>query len=105
MADNPRALLVEDTGSMAMMYRKLLERDASTAAAGRAAIEEGEHDVLLLDLMLPDGSGLELLEQASTSTPGTYSVVMTADGSINRAVEAMRLGLLRRCVSVRLILW
>ena len=98
MTANPRALLVEDTGSMAMMYRKLLERDgfdvtvASTAAAGRAAIEEGEHDVLLLDLMLPDGSGLELLEQASTSTPGTFSVVMTADGSINRAVEAMRLG-------------
>ena len=98
MAVKPRALLVEDTGSMAMMYRKLLERDgfdvtvASTAAAGRAAIEKGLHDVLLLDLMLPDGSGLDLLEQASISTPDTFSVVMTADGSINRAVEAMRLG-------------
>lgn len=98
MITKPRALLVEDTGSMALMYRKLLERDgfevtvASTAAAGRAAIDEKQHDVLLLDLMLPDGSGLDLLEHAGQVTPGTFSVVMTADGSINRAVEAMRLG-------------
>ena len=98
MGSNLRALLVEDTGSMAMMYRKLLERDgfdvvvAATAAEGRAAIDRADHDVLLLDLMLPDGSGLELLEYAGTKTPDTLSVVMTADGSINRAVEAMRLG-------------
>ena len=92
------ALLVEDTRSMAMMYQKLLERDgfdvtvAGTATEGRAEIERGKHDVLLLDLMLPDGSGLDLLEYASKQTPDTFSVVMTADGSINRAVEAMRLG-------------
>ncbi len=92
------ALLVEDTRSMAMMYQKLLERDgfnvtvAGTAAEGRAEIELGKHDVLLLDLMLPDGSGLDLLEYAGKQTPDTFSVVMTADGSINRAVEAMRLG-------------
>jgi DNA-binding NtrC family response regulator len=83
---------------MAMMYAKLLERDgfdvtiASTAAAGLAAIDEKRHDVLVLDLMLPDGSGLDLLEHAGKATPDVFSVVMTADGSINRAVEAMRLG-------------
>ncbi len=93
-----RALLVEDTPSMAMLYRKLLERDgfsvtiAGTAEAGRAGIESGDHDVVLLDLMLPDGSGLELLELAARVAPETRTVVITADGSINRAVEAMRLG-------------
>ncbi len=93
-----RALLVEDTPSMAMLYSKLLEREgftvtvARTAEAGRAGIEFYNHDVLLLDLMLPDGSGLELLEFAGRISPDTRAVVITADGSINRAVEAMRLG-------------
>ncbi len=92
------ALLVEDTPSMAMLYRKLLERDgfsvvaAGTAEAGRAAIESGEYDVLLLDLTLPDGSGLDLLELSGRVAPDTPAVVITADGSINSAVEAMRLG-------------
>ncbi len=93
-----RALLVEDTPSMAMLYSKLLERDgfavtvAGTAEAGRAGIEAGEYNVVVLDLMLPDGSGLELLEFVGRVSPETRAIVITADGSINRAIEAMRLG-------------
>jgi two-component system repressor protein LuxO len=61
-------------------------------AAARDALRSGSYDVLLLDLQLPDGDGLELAEQLREQTASPAIVVVTADGSISRAVEAMRQG-------------
>ena len=48
--------------------------------------------LVLLDLQLPDGDGLELLTTLRHEAPETRVIVITANGSINRAVQAMRAG-------------
>jgi len=105
-ASDPRAraaagvpvLLIEDTPSLQLMYRTVLTsaghavRAADTAADGWAAFAEGPCDVVLLDLGLPDRDGLDLMHDMLVLRPQTRVVVITANGSINKAVEAMRAG-------------
>ncbi len=59
-------------------------------AAGRRLGETG-FDFVLLDVNLPDGSGLEMLS-AKRFPPNTAVIVMTVDGGVQGAVEAMRMG-------------
>ncbi|MEE8409969.1 MAG: sigma-54 dependent transcriptional regulator [Myxococcota bacterium] len=49
-------------------------------------------DLLLVDLRLPDGDGLELIGELQSLAPGCLSLVMTAYASVQSAVEALRLG-------------
>ena len=56
------------------------------------AIEQGDYDVLLLDLQLPKVSGMEVLTKAKKLCPNTSIIILTAHGSIENAVEAMKLG-------------
>ncbi len=91
-------LLVEDTPSLSMMYKAVLERAGLTvtavdgARAAMKAFREQSNRIVLLDLMLPDGNGLDVLAEIRQLNPETRVLVITADGSINRAVEAMRGG-------------
>ncbi|MGL6211032.1 MAG: sigma-54-dependent transcriptional regulator [Paracoccaceae bacterium] len=91
-------LLIEDTPSLQLVYRSVLAsaghevRVADTAAQGLAAFVETHADVVLLDLGLPDRDGLDLMQDILTLRPETRIVVITANGSINKAVEAMRAG-------------
>jgi two-component system repressor protein LuxO len=91
-------LLVEDTPSLALLYKSVLQRagyavaTATTLADARAEYDRAKPRVLLLDLQLPDGDGLDLLETVQRETPETRVIVVTANGSINRAVQAMRAG-------------
>lgn len=93
-----RILVVEDSPSLALGYAAQLEdvgHEVSlceTLAEARRALEAEKFDVVLLDLQLPDGDGLTILD-ALARKPGSPSVVVvTADGSLNRAITAMRLG-------------
>ena len=61
-------------------------------AAARAAMTVGGVDVVLLDLKLPGGGGLTLLEEIRARYPETIVVVMTAFATVSSAVEAMRIG-------------
>jgi len=65
---------------------------ASTATEGLARLEEEEVDVILLDVMLPDRSGLELLPDLKERAPDVPVVIITAYSSIESAIEAMRAG-------------
>jgi two-component system response regulator HydG len=65
---------------------------AENLARARAILKHRKIDVLLLDLKLPDGGGLALLEQVKTLYPETAVVVMTAFATVASAVEAMRIG-------------
>ena len=65
---------------------------AESLAQARAILKHHKIDVLLLDLKLPDGGGLVLLEQVKTLYPETAVVVMTAFATVASAVEAMRIG-------------
>jgi two-component system repressor protein LuxO len=93
-----RVLLVEDTASLSMVYRSVLAKAghgvacAFSLSEARTEIERVRPHVVLLDLQLPDGDGLDLLQTVRSDLPGTRVIVITANGSINRAVQAMRAG-------------
>jgi DNA-binding NtrC family response regulator len=93
-----RLLLVEDTSSLSMVYETVLTRAGHEVACVYTLADAREHcaregfRVVLLDLQLPDGDGFELLQALRDSAPETRVIVITANGSINRAVQAMRAG-------------
>ena len=64
---------------------------AMSAEEGLQQIRDEEIDVVLLDLMLPDRSGLEILPEIKTHDPHLPVVVITAYSSVESAIEAMRL--------------
>lgn len=93
-----RLLLVEDTVSLAALYREFLRdeghaiRHVASLGAARRALAEQPADAVLLDLRLPDGDGLDLLREIRAAPRPPPVVVMTAHGSVGMAVEAMRAG-------------
>ncbi len=65
---------------------------AESATSAREILKHQRVDVLLLDLKLPGGGGLPLLEQVKALHPDTAVIVMTAFATVASAVEAMRIG-------------
>jgi two-component system repressor protein LuxO len=93
-------LLIEDTPSMARVYLEYLKRGpfrARHCMTGQEALDDiarSPTDAVLLDLRLPDMDGLDVLKHIRAREFQVAVVVITADGSLNRAVEAMREGAL-----------
>ncbi len=91
-------LLIEDTPSLQMIYKAALSRagyeveTCGTGAEGLAAFRRLESPIVLLDLMLPDRTGFEVMQDILRDKPQTCVIVITANGSINKAVEMMRAG-------------
>jgi DNA-binding NtrC family response regulator len=91
-------LLVEDTPSLARLYQQYLEGEdlaVTAVGTGKEALEElavSPPVVVLLDLRLPDMDGLDILKEIQSRELPCEVVVITAHGSINVAVEAMRAG-------------
>lgn len=96
--DKTKILLVEDTPSLARLYEQYLDKEdvvlqaVGTGKDALASLESIPPAVILLDLRLPDMDGLEILRQVQARSIPTEVVVITAHGSINVAVEAMRAG-------------
>lgn len=93
-----RVLIVEDSASLALGYAAQLE-DAGhevslceTLAEARRTLLAEAFDVVLLDLQLPDGDGLTIFDALGDAAGNPGVIVVTADGSLNRAIAAMRLG-------------
>ncbi|HET8540038.1 MAG TPA: sigma-54 dependent transcriptional regulator [Anaeromyxobacter sp.] len=93
-----RLLVVDDDEALRDLLARELSRsghDVAQAADGAAALarlREADVDVVLLDLMLPDLSGIEVLRRIRAERPGVEVVVLTAHGTIDTALEAMKLG-------------
>ncbi len=94
-----RILLVEDTLSLGEMYKTYLQKhgyDVTFVATGEAALQAVEDDpgyhLVLLDLKLPDMSGLDVFQEFNKRDFKAPVIVITGHGSVNTAVEAMRSG-------------
>jgi two-component system response regulator PilR (NtrC family) len=98
MAGNGTVLVIDDEPVLQDVLGSLLTGDgfdylqATTAADGQRVLREEEVDVVLLDLMLPDRSGLDLLPDIKEFDPHLPVVVITAYSSVESAIEAMRRG-------------
>lgn len=66
--------------------------EAESAETAAARLETSPPDLVLTDLKLPNQSGVELLKQIKTVLPRTEVAIMTGHGSIESAVDAMKLG-------------
>src|SRR6266576_1090410 len=94
----PDILLVEDKESLRRVLRLTLENagySVTEAADAREAINEigrTRHRLVLTDLRMPNGSGLDVLRAARAADPDVPVIVMTAYGSIDEAVQAMKDG-------------
>jgi len=93
-----RVLLIDDEPSIGRSLRRALEDEgfqvevAITGAAGLAALEAVRPEIVLLDLKLPDASGLDLLERIRQLETAAQVIVITAFGDTKAAVRAMKLG-------------
>jgi len=68
--------------------------EAGDLAQARQAIATGAADIVLLDVVLPDGSGLSLLQQIALENPSPPVILITAFGEVELAVQAMKQGAL-----------
>jgi len=91
-------LIVEDEEKMRELLQKILTtegyrvRTASNGSEALAMIEETPFDIVLSDVKMPGLNGIELLKAVKKISADTYVVIMTAFGTIDSAVEAMKQG-------------
>jgi DNA-binding NtrC family response regulator len=94
-----KILVVDDEGPLREMLQRGLsqigEYSVETAQNGQEAIEKIEKDIfdlVLTDLKMPEMDGLELLKMIKGTRPEIMVILMTAYGSVESAVEAMKVG-------------
>jgi two-component system KDP operon response regulator KdpE len=91
-------LVVDDERSVRMMLEAALRaqgykiESASSGAMARELIADEEFDLVLLDLQLGDTDGIEILREVKRIWPATEVILLTAHGSINSAISALRHG-------------
>ena len=96
--DAPTVLVVDDEPSNVASLEKIFQREGMrvlTAESAKAALDLARAhrvQVVLTDLMMPGVSGLELLRALKQVSPDTEVVMMTAYGTVETAVQAMREG-------------
>jgi two-component system NtrC family response regulator len=98
MPKQKTVLVVDDDDSLRRVVEYNLAEEgygvvtASDGAAGLRAFQDGSVDLVLTDVRMPDMDGLELLTRLKTMQPDLPVIVLTAHGTIDSAVEAMKLG-------------
>ncbi len=93
-----RILIVDDEEDLTLGYSRCLEKvgyEVRTANSGEDAVEllkKELFDLVLLDIRLPQMSGMEVLQKALEIDPNLIVIMITAHGSVQSAVDAMRKG-------------
>ena len=91
-------MVVDDESAIRSLVATVLTRagyqvtEIGDAAALRESLASPEPDLILLDLKLPDGDGLELLPELKKQWPNTEVIVLTGHATIDAAVNATKLG-------------
>ncbi|MDH5189096.1 MAG: response regulator, partial [Rhodospirillaceae bacterium] len=104
-AGSLKILLVEDSSTSAMLVQNVLVSEGADSVHGKFSLthcttlgEATEHlkqedfDLILLDLTLPDSTGLETLSRVRTATPDIAVVVLTATDDESIGLEALQIG-------------
>lgn len=93
-----KILIVEDENSLRELIQRYAEKEryvvetASTYAEARRKIEDYAYDCILLDIMLPDGSGLDLLKELKKQHKQENVIIISAKDSIDDKVQGLELG-------------
>jgi DNA-binding NtrC family response regulator len=97
-AGRPVILVVDDDAAMRDYLREELEHEGfrvEVAGSGRAGVErvkQGGIDMVVSDVKMPDLDGLDLLREVREVSPAPYVITITAFGSIDTAIRAVKLG-------------
>ena len=93
-----RVLIVDDEKNISLVIEAMLERAGfevlafNDSAAALQALEEEEFDAVVTDLYMPGAGGMEVLETCSRLYPGLPVVIITAFGTVEAAVSALKQG-------------
>jgi two-component system nitrogen regulation response regulator GlnG len=94
----PKLLVVDDEATIRYSFQKVFAAEgvtvllAGSLAEARRVNAEERPDVLVLDLQLPDGSGLDFFDEVRQADPRRPVLLITAHGSTETAIEAMKRG-------------
>jgi DNA-binding NtrC family response regulator len=95
---NQTILIVDDEESVRYSFKRFLSGHpyhVNTASTGVEAIQKfraNKYDLVILDLRLPDMSGLEVFKQLKTIDPRIIALIITAHGTTETAIEATKMG-------------
>jgi len=98
MDTHSKVLMVEDSVSLSAIYEAYLDGTSyqvdcvETLAAAHTALGAFQPDIILLDIELPDGSGMDFLVEVAALEPAPKIIIMTAYGTSDMAVEAIQKG-------------
>jgi DNA-binding response OmpR family regulator len=98
MAMNDTILIVDDEPKLSRSLALILQRagykvnTAATAREGLQLLQAGPFDLVFLDIMLPDQSGIKVLPNIRKLYPDMPVVILTAHASLETAIEAVRAG-------------
>ncbi|MDB5134681.1 MAG: sigma-54-dependent Fis family transcriptional regulator [Mucilaginibacter sp.] len=93
-----KLLIIDDEERLRNLLARILQLEGYeviTAANGKEGLRKLQHDtiqVVVSDVKLPDSNGIELTEQIKTNWPATEVIVLTAFGTINDGVKAIKSG-------------
>lgn len=92
-----KILIVDDDPDIKEVLKKAFRKDyevllASTGKECLTVFKDETPDVILLDVMMPDVSGTECLEEIKAQSPGTIVIMMTAHRNLEAPIQALRLG-------------
>jgi signal transduction histidine kinase len=98
MREQPKVLVVDDEESVVVTIKAILQLDgydvATTTSGAKACVmvREVEYDLVLTDLRLEDGDGLDVLKAVRESYPETVTIMLTGYASLESAIQALRAG-------------
>ena len=98
MPEQPKVLVVDDEESVVVTIKAILQLDGynvattTSGAKARAMVREVEYDLVLTDLRLEDGDGLDVLKAVRERYPETVTIMLTGYASLESAIQALRAG-------------
>ena len=98
MREQPKVLVVDDEESVVVTIKAILQLDGynvattTSGAKARKMVRDVEYDLVLTDLRLEDGDGLDVLKAVRESYPETVTIMLTGYASLESAIQALRAG-------------